>query len=328
MDHGTDGLIRSFKAKKLLLESAVYVLMFLVVIVYTSLTPLFLSPNNLKALFTNSSPLLVAAVGISFVLLIAEIDLSIGSVAGVVGAAWLIMQMKLKLSMPAATLMAILLGVFLGGLNAFMIVKLKINSFLATLGMQIFLRGIIYLTLGGSQVAVPKSIKSVFTPERFGGISPLIILSIFIAIVMMLLYKYTSFGRKVQAVGCNAAAAKKIGVGVPFIKAMVFMLCAVLAGIAGIFQVENVGIASPSAVGLNMEFMAITASVLGGVSLFGGLGSIIPGTLVGVIFLMSIENGLGLLGASPYAYPVIRGAVIFLAMFSDSLKRTIGIHRI
>jgi ribose/xylose/arabinose/galactoside ABC-type transport system permease subunit len=315
---------KTFNIKKFILDYAVYVLIFLVVIVYSCLTPLFLSANNLKALFTNSSPLLIAAVGITFVLIIAEIDLSIGSIAGIVGAVWLAVQMRFGMDIVTASLIAVVLAAVLGALNATLIVTLKINSFLATLGMQIFLRGFIYLSTNGSQLVVPKAIKNIFAPANFGGISPLIILSLLIAVAMTLLFKFTSFGRKVQAVGCNANAAKKIGINVSRTKFLVFVLCATLAGIAGIVQVCNVGIASPSAVGLNLEFLAITAAVLGGVSLLGGTGTIVPGVLVGVIFLMCIENGLGLLGANPYVYPVIRGVVIYLAMVSDSLKRSIG----
>lgn len=314
------------RIKKLALDYAVYVLIIAVVIVYSSLTPLFLSVTNIKALFTNSSALMVAAVGMTFVLLIAEIDLSVGSVAGVAGAVWIMFMARQGLGMGigVATAAAIATGVIIGAFNGFLVVGLKINSFLATLGMQIFLRGFVYIITGGSQVLVPKAAKAVIGTQIFGGISPLVILSVLICVAMMLVYKFTGFGRKVQAVGCNRPAAAKVGIKVDKVRFMVFVLCGLFAAVAGIFQVSNVGMVNPSNVGDGLEFLAITAAVLGGTSLLGGVGTFVPGTLVGVLFLMCIENGLGLLGANPYLYPIVRGVVIYLAMLSDSLKRSIG----
>jgi ribose/xylose/arabinose/galactoside ABC-type transport system permease subunit len=102
------------------------------------------------------------------------------------------------------------------------------------------------------------------------------------------------------------------------------MISAMLAGIAGIMIAVNVGMVHPAYIGSGLEFLAITASVLGGTSLLGGIGTIIPGTLIGVIFLNSIENGLGLLGANVHSFPVVRGVVIYLAMLTDSFKRSLS----
>jgi len=317
----TDGMGR---IRKFILDYAVYMLILVVIGVYASLTPLFLSANNIKALLTNSSPLLVAAVGITFVLLIAEIDLSVGSVAGVVGAIWLVLQSRMEVPLLAATLIALTVGAVIGAANGFLVIGLKINSFLATLGMQIFLRGFVYIATQGSQIVLTKEIKSIVSANNLGGISPLVVISILIAAMMMLYFKYSGFGRRVQAVGCNKPAAQLVGISVKKVSFIVFVLCGLFAGIAGMFQVCNVGMVNPSNVGDGLEFLAITAAVLGGTSLLGGTGTFVPGTLVGVIFLMCIENGLGLLGANPYVYPIIRGVVIYLAMFSDSLKRSIG----
>lgn len=310
--------------KKRILDSAVYLLMAAVIVVYASLTPLFLSASNIKSLLANSSALLVAATGITFILLVAEIDLSIGSIAAIAGALWVVSMSRWGFSPAAATALALAAGTALGVCNALLIVGLGINSFLATLGMQIFLRGFVYLLTGGSQILVPSAVKAVLNAPRVAGLSLLVLLSVVLTIAMALLYRRTAFGRKLQAVGCNRAAAAKVGIHVWKIRAAAFVICGLFAALAGIFQVVNVGIVRPDNVGDGLEFLAITAAVLGGTSLLGGSGSFVPGTLVGVLFLMCIENGLGLLGANPYAYPIVRGAVIFLAMFSDSLKRSLS----
>ena len=142
----------------------------------------------------------------------------------------------------------------------------------------------------------------------------LVVISVSAAIIMALVYKYTS------------SATAKLGIDINMIRFSVFVVAGFFAGLAGLMQVGNIGILNPVFAGLNMEFLAITAAVLGGTSLFGGTGTVVPGTLVGVVFTMSIENGLGILGANPYIYPIVRGTIIYLAMFTDSLKRSTGIR--
>lgn len=307
---------------------ALYLLIIALFFIYQSLTPLFLSGQNIRSLITNSSALLVAATGMTFVLLIGEIDLSIGSIAGVSSAIWIMLVTKANMPVVPATLIGILVGGFLGFINSLLIVKLKINSFLATMGMQIFWRGFIYIFTAGAQILMTPAIKDINSTLRsaFFGLSPLLVFSLLIALICMLIYKYTSFGRKVQAVGCNKSSARKLGISVSGITTNVYVICGIMAGIAGIFQCTNVGMVNPSNVGSGMEFLAITACVLGGTSLLGGVGTILPGTVIGVIFMNSIENGLGLLGASAYSYPVVRGLVIYLAMVTDSLKRSLNIR--
>lgn len=311
--------------KRFLINYALYILIGVVIVVYAVMSPVFISPGNIKELLAISSPLLVCAVGMTFVLLIAEIDLSVGSIAGVAGAIWIVLATKFAVPLPLATILGIAGAVGMGVANATLIVKLKINSFLVTLGMQVLARGLIYFIVSGEQILTTDEMKDFFYSDVFGGISVLVVISIGIAVAMSIVYRYTSFGRKIQAVGCNKAAAAKVGVNVNKTMFSVFVMAGFFAGIAGLMQVGNTGILTPVYVGNNLEFLAITAAVLGGTSLFGGTGSIIPGTLVGVLFTMSIENGLGVLGANPYIYPIVRGIIIYLAMFTDSLKRSIGV---
>lgn len=312
------------RTKKFFVNYALYMLIGAIIIIYAVLSPVFVSVSNIKELLTNSSPLLVCAIGMTFVLLIAEIDLSVGSIAGFAGALWLVAAVNWGLPAPLATIIGIAGGVGIGMANAALIAVLRINSFLVTLGMQVLVRGMVYLVSKGEQILTTDEIKAAVNTQAFGGLSILVVISIGLAIAMMLIYRYTAFGRRIQAVGCNKAAASKVGINVRKTYASVFIMSGLFAGIAGIMQVGNLGMVNAAYVGNNMEFLAITAAVLGGTSLFGGVGSVLPGTLIGVLFLMSIENGLGILGANPYIYPIVRGTVIYLAMFTDSLKRSIG----
>lgn len=312
---------RNLRIKKFCINYALYALVIVLLIVYAVLAPdTFLTAANMKGLLVNASPLLIVSIGMTFVLLTGEIDLSVGSIASVCAMVWMVSITKLGMPIFAATVLSILLGALLGAVNAVLITKLKINSFLVTLGMQTLLRGATYL-IDESRILTTEPIKK-FVGSSILGIPSLIFISVALIVVMALIYKFTPFGRRVQAVGCNRKAAAKVGIHVPKTVALSFVLCGLFAGIAGLVQVANVGQAIPADIGDGMEFLSITAVVLGGTSLFGGVGTLIPGTLVGVYFYQAIENGLGVLGVTPYLYPVVKGIVIYLAMVTDSLKRS------
>jgi ribose/xylose/arabinose/galactoside ABC-type transport system permease subunit len=309
---------------RFLINYAQYILIGGVIAVYAYMSPVFISASNIRELLAISSPLLVCAVGMTFVLLIAEIDLSVGSIAGVSGALWVVTVVNLKQPVAVGAVVGIIGGLLIGCLNAFLIVKLKINSFLVTLGMQVFGRGLVFFIVSGEQIPLSDSMKRIVYSGVF-GVSILVVISVSLAVIMAIAYKYTSFGRRLQAVGCSRQAASKLGINVDKTRFAVFVMAGFFAGVAGLMQVGNIGMLNPVSVGNNLEFLAITAAVLGGTSLFGGTGTVVPGTLVGVVFTMSIENGLGILGANPYIYPIVRGGIIYLAMFTDSLKRSTGI---
>jgi len=314
------------RIKKFITSYALYLFVIALFLVYAFLTPLFLSGQNIISLLTNSAPLLVAAVGITLILIVGEIDLSIGSTAAVTASLWILMLTEFEIHIALATIIALIVSMLIGVINATLIVRLGINSFLVTIGMQMFLRGFVFIFTGGSQILMTDAVNQTMAAMRnfFQGLSPLLVFGILIAVIMMLVYRYTSFGRKVQAVGCNQTASDKLGINVKATKSGCFMLSALLAGFAGIMMAINVGMVHPANIGTGLEFLAITAVVLGGTSLFGGIGTIIPGTLVGVIFVNSIENGLGLLGANAHSFPVVRGLVIYLAMLTDSFRYSLS----
>lgn len=311
--------------KNLLIQYALFILIICLWVFYGSQSKHFFTMKNLRSLLMNASPLLIYATGMTYILILGEIDLSIGSVGGLAAACWILAMTKWNLPLWAAFLIALGVGLVCGIITGFLVVKLNINAFMASLGMMFALRGICYLSVGGEQIITPKVVRT-FAKFKILTFSPLVAIALAIAIVMMLIYKFTAFGRQMQATGCNRAAAKMVGIKVDRIRYTAFILSGALAGIAGALQCTNLGILMPGSIGEGSEFLAITACVLGGTSLAGGLGNIIPGTLIGVIFYYSIENGLGLLGANVYLYPVVRGIVIYLAMVTDSLKRSIGMR--
>lgn len=317
---------KQINVKKFLIKYALFILIIVLWCIYGIKSPYFFTVKNMRQLLMNAAPLLIYATGMTFILILGEIDLSIGSVGAVSATAWILSMTKMDVPLPVAFLIAFGVGALCGLVTGILVVKLKINAFMVSLGMQFLLRGICYYMADGNQILTPKAVHE-FTKFKIFKISPLVYISLLIAVIMAVVYKYTSYGRKVQACGCNRKAAAVVGINVDRTKLIAFILSGALAGIAGALQCINVGMLIPSSIGSGSEFLAITACVLGGTSLAGGIGSIIPGTLIGVIFYYSIENGLGLLGANVYLYPIIRGIVIYLAMVTDSLKRTSSIKK-
>jgi ribose transport system permease protein len=129
----------------------------------------------------------------------------------------------------------------------------------------------------------------------------------------------TRFGRHVLAVGHDPVAARKAGVNVNGVLVRVYLICGTCAAVGGLVALAQLGAVSPT-FGREREFDAIAAAVLGGTSLFGGRGSVLPGVLVGAVTIQAVFNGLNLLNADPYAYPVITGGVVFLAILADSVR--------
>lgn len=317
---------RKVSIKGFFIKYALFILILVLWCFYGVKSPYFFTVKNARSLLVNAAPLLVYAAGMTFILILGEIDLSVGSVGAVSAAVWILSMTKLNIPLWMAFILAIITGAVCGTITGLLVTKLKINAFMVTLGMQFLLRGICYYAADGAQILTPDSVHE-FVRIKPLKISILVYISLLVAAAMALLYRYTAYGRKLQACGCNKKAAETVGINVTRTKFIAFIICGALAGLAGTLQCTNVGMLIPGSIGDGSEFLAITACVLGGTSLAGGIGSIIPGTLIGVIFYYSIENGLGLLGANVYLYPIVRGIVIYLAMVTDSLKRAVRIRK-
>lgn len=318
--------IRKKSIKSFLIKYALFVLILILWCFYGIKSPYFFTAKNARSLLVNAAPLLIYAAGMTFILILGEIDLSVGSVGALSAAVWILSMTRLNMPLWGAFILAVLVGATCGTVTGLLVTKWKINAFMVTLGMQFLLRGICYYAVDGAQILTPDVVHE-FVKCKPLRISIVVYISLAVAIAMTFLYRYTAYGRKLQACGCNKKAARTVGINVDRTKFVAFIICGALAGLAGTLQCTNVGMLIPGSIGDGSEFLAITACVLGGTSLAGGVGSIIPGTLIGVIFYYSIENGLGLLGANVYLYPIVRGIVIYLAMVTDSLKRAVHIRK-
>ncbi len=286
---------------------------------YTFASRYFLTVLNMRNLLSDAASVIIICTGLSFVVITGSLDLSVGSV-GFLAAA--VMTILLKAGQPLLVSLAagICVGMAVGAINGVLIAFLRMNPMLVTLGMMIGLRGVTMLLTKGWQIYIPSAVKKLATAQ-VGPVRRITIVALLLIVIAQVVLSRTRFGRKVVAVGCSKASANRLGLHVRGIHLAVFVISGTCAAFGGIIAVMNMGTLQPT-LGQGMEFIAIAAIVMGGTSLFGGQGSFIPGTLFGVLMLSVIENGLALLSVSPFAYPLVRGIVIFVAMYADSWKNS------
>jgi ribose transport system permease protein len=269
--------------------------------------------NVLRQICINS----LLAIGMTFVLIIAGIDLTVGSV---VGASGVVVVMLLEGGSPLipAILGALLFGAFIGVINGTLIAYTGMPAFIVTLSMMGSIRGLAFLITDGRSVASRSAVfNSIGNSYPLGIPMPLYFLTAVIILASIVLYK-TRFGRRMYAVGGNANAAKFAGIKIKPLMVKVYVISALLSALAGIILASRMYSAQPAS-GNGYEADAIAAAVLGGTSFNGGIGTI-SGTIIGALVIGVLSNGLNLLHISSYAQMVVKGLVIILAVSLDILK--------
>jgi len=285
----------------------------------------FLRPTNIRSLLLRSSIRGIAAVGQAFVMLSAGIDLSVGGVAILVsclGASLMTESPRYAAHLPVAlgVLIMVLVGIGLGASNGVMVSRFRMSPLIVTLAMwQIGIGGAFQVTKQGETVHYLPESLAFFGKGNIGGVPVPIIIFVAAIVVGYLVLNHTSFGRSIYAVGGSEVTAMLSGIKVKNIRFLVYTICGLCAGIAGVIQLSRI-MAADTMVLYGLEIDSIAAVVIGGVSLFGGRGSII-GVLLGVLILGVVGNGMNLLGLTIYMQWMVRGGVILIAVVIDSLRR-------
>jgi ribose transport system permease protein len=271
----------------------------------------FLSSNNVLNIFRQAATISIIAVGMTFVIACAEIDLSVGSIAGLASVCTAMAISHWGLVAGVAAGLAV--GLVVGAINGSLVSLLNIPSFLVTLGMMGIAAGVAqWITSSAPQPILDDTYNLIFGGGNFGPIPGLLVwMAIFVAVGAVVLAK-TRFGRKVLATGGNRTAAEFSGIRTKRIKFQVLLLSAVVASVAGMLYAGRLQ-SGRFQWGAGDELSAIAAVILGGTSLFGGSGSVI-GTLFGSLMISLINNGLILAGLETSQQQVIRGAIIILAV--------------
>lgn len=300
-----------------LLNHATLVLFVGVVLVFGCLTPGFLSWANLENLLVQCAPTAILAAGMTFVLMVAGVDLSVGAVMAL--AASLAGKMMAQgAPLTAALGIMLLLGVGCGLINGLLVTRLGIAAFIVTLGTLWLTRGAALWITQTRALTLPDSFLQLGSSRLFGIPVPVLIGAGVLLIGHVTLTR-TPFGRHLCAIGHSVEAGRKAGLNPRRLITIAYVICGLCAAVAGILALAQLGTVSPK-FGLNREFAAISAAVLGGTSLFGGRGSVLPGSLLGAALIQCVENGLVAWNADPYLYPVVAAAVIFLAVWLDTLR--------
>jgi ribose/xylose/arabinose/galactoside ABC-type transport system permease subunit len=293
--------------------------LFVLIILLWILTPHFLTVSNLLNVAQQTSINAIIAVGMTFVIIAAGIDLSVGSIMAFSGVV-LASALEAGLPLPVALLISLAIGMTCGLLNGLFITYGKLPPFIATLGMMSVARGAALLYTQGRPISgFGEDFRSFATGEILGIPAPVIIM-IFVYIIAHFILNRTKLGRYTYAIGGNEEAALLSGISVKFFKTMIYGLCGMLSGLAAIILTARLNSAQPIA-GIMYELDAIAATVIGGTSLMGGEGRIV-GTLIGALIMGVLRNGLNLLGISSFVQQIVIGSVIIIAVLIDmALKK-------
>ena len=292
---------------------------------FASQTDAFLTGYNLRLILLQASVNTIFALGITFVIITAGIDLSVGSTAGLVG---MVAAIAMKsgfgftdgpLPWGVAVGLGLLVGVAVGLVNGLLITSLRITPFIVTLGMLSVARGLTLIVSEGRPVyGLPKGFSQFFGGTWRGIPMPVLIAAV-LALLSWFLLRSTRLGEYTYAIGGNEEATRLSGVNVAATKISIYTLCGLFAALAGLVYAARLGNAEPNAA-QGYELNAIAATVMGGTSLFGGEGGVV-GTIVGALIIATLLNGLVLLNVQAYYQTLAIGLVIILAVALDRFRQ-------
>lgn len=296
------------------------ILIFIVLLIASSLaSDSFFTERNIFNLLRQITGIGIISMGMLLVILTGGIDLSVGSMMAL--SSVLSGYFLFFMSLPFATILAILVGVFFGSISGYLVSLRRMAPFIATLAMMTIARGFAYIISKGAPILLDESglaLKNFGTAYLLKIPQP-VILMFLIFILIYLLLKYTAFGRLIMAIGSNETAVRLSGIRVGIYKFLVYSISGGLASISGIISTSRTGVGSPI-VGIGLELDSIAAVVIGGASLSGGKGTALN-TLLGIFILGMIGNIMNLKNVPAYPQQVIKGLIIIFAVLLQGIRR-------
>ncbi len=295
---------------------AIWFLLAAELVLFSLLLPSFLSTNNIANVVVNSAGLAIVAAAMTFVIILGGIDVSVGSMVGVL--AWVTGWLTTTQDLPVVAILGLVvaLGAVMGTLNGTIVTKGRMTAIIATLGMLFVWRSVLFALWGGSDLFAPP-VASWLGGQRIGVVPVVGLIALVVFLVLGLVAVYRRFGRDVYAVGNDRQAARLNGIPVDRRIIGAFALLGALVGLAAVMQMARVGVVQAFS-GKDFELGVIAAVLIGGTSITGGRGSL-PGTLGGVLFVAVLQNGIVLAGVPPLWNGVALGAFILIAVGADVL---------
>jgi ribose transport system permease protein len=311
--------LRNITWQKVFGRYGIYIAFILVCVIISILNPVFLSVSNLLNVLRQVSLTGITAIGVTFVILAADIDLSIGSVAALGGVLAVGLYTNSKLNLALALGIALLASAAIGLIMGAIITKGRVHSFVVTLGMLSIARGLTLVYAKGAPISGLNDAFRFIGGGHLWGVPLPLIFFIVIALIAHLILTKTPYGIRIYAIGGNKEATRLSGINTDLVRIVSFGICSLLAGFAGIILAARVNSGEPVAAE-GWELDAIAAAIIGGTSLYGGKGGI-SATIIGALFLGVIRNGLNILGVSSFYQQVFIGALIIIAVIIDSVRK-------
>ena len=311
-----NGVVKYFKDNIGIIIALLAMCIFLVIFPTTRTT--FLTPNNMFNILRQNASNLFLATGMTMVIILGGIELSVGSVIALSGCVAAGCVVNLGLPEAVGFLAAILVGAIVGMFNGLVICKTDIPPFIVTLASMNIAKGIALVYTQGAPI---RCMTDAFKFPGAGYVGPVptpVILMLIVFVIAALMINRTQLGRHIYAVGGNAQAAKFSGINVSKVKFIVYTYTGIIAGIAGVVVASRLYSGQPTA-GDGAEMDAIAAVVVGGTSMSGGSGRI-GGTLIGVLIIGVLNNGLNLMGVDSNWQYIVKGLVILLAVYVDFIR--------
>lgn len=299
-------------------ETNVLLPLAIIVLAVGVIRPVFFSASNITSILASVGFFAIVAIGQTVVLLSGEIDISVGSVAGL-GGIVITWFMAHHFGGPLAIILGLAVCALIGVVNGVLVARIKINAFIATIGMLYIAKGFGYVLTRGTPIfPLPDSLNA-FGLAKPLGISWPFLIAIGLVAVFSFILRRTIFGRQLFAVGGNRDVARLAGINVQNVKIAAYVISAVLAGLTGLFMAATIHAGDPT-VGQGWELQSIAATAVGGISLAGGAGSAV-GTLIGVCVMNVLNNALVLLSLPSQAQPVALGIILIAAVAVDIFRR-------
>ena len=280
----------------------------------------FFTLTTFRTIANQVPDITIVAVGMTFVLIIAGIDLSVGSVMALASAVLGLSLVKFNFPLPAAIAVCLVVGILCGTANGLVIIRWKLPAFIVTLGMLEIARGAAYLVTDSRTIYIGGPVE-VIAEASILGLSLPFIIAVAIVIVGQLVLSRTVFGRYLVAIGTNEEAVRLSGIDPRGLKLAVFALCGFLTSIAAVIHTARLSSANPNT-GYGLELQAIAAVVIGGTSLMGGRGSVVS-SFFGVLIIAVLGTGLAQIGAQESTKRLITGCVIVAAVILDHYRHRI-----
>lgn len=309
-----NGVVKMIKG-----NSGIIAVLLLISVILSIASPVFLTIDNLLSVLRQVSNNMYLALGMTLVIILGGIDLSVGTCVAMCGTLTAGLMVNQGVPMPAAILCGLGLGTMAGFLNGLIIATFKVPAFIVTMAMMNVAKGIAYIYSGGRSIRVANdAYTGIGTGKVFGFLPlPVLYMLVLIAVFIVILNK-TKFGTYIFAIGGNRESARLSGVPIKKVEIAVFTISGFLAAFAGIVLSARMYSGQPG-VGEGYELDAIAACVLGGISMTGGVGAV-SGTIFGALVIGIISNGLNLIGLSSFWQLVVKGLIIVLAVIIDTQK--------